>query len=472
MATLADLFKKESSTLYGVTGTAIIDSKGLVNPPRTAALVASSPNSIADLVGNQVGGVVKGSANRPSDTIFRDNKIFRKPLILTPFNSVDADTTYFIKDNPAPQSIFSKLKQGSSDIKSIAGNAAIKAIKKIGSGKKELNSYADAMKGSASDTQLAAGWAKDKLGNINTTSTSIKASEHAPIYKSYSNQQTKREEWGVAGYEKENTIKRWDAVNDDINGKLDLTEAEEKSIQNSAYSYMSIKILGENRTVYFNGAISDISETFQPEWNAYSYLGSPFKVHTYAGIERELSFTYKMYFTNPTERVVMLNKLNYLTSLVYPAKQLSEVTYANAATHQIAFAPNFIILNIKSFYKNLFGFATTFTVTIDETTAWTNYMGNDTEAYVDTYATPSVINIAFGMKIINSKNNLGLDTGKKNQFNYNFRNNPEVIIDTKDKAEEKSKLKTPIVEVEALTSNFSNKMTARGQTTLVHSNLA
>jgi hypothetical protein len=117
MATIKDLFKKQNKDLYGLSGKLIIESKGLINPPRGAALLTSSPNSLADLIGNQIGGLLKGSANRPSDTIFKNNTPFAKPITLGKTqrgikDAIEAGETYYIKKDPAPASVFAKLKQG------------------------------------------------------------------------------------------------------------------------------------------------------------------------------------------------------------------------------------------------------------------------------------------------------------------------------------------------------------------------
>ena len=53
MATLLDLFKSQKKDLYGKSENIRIESRGLINPPRGAALLASSPNALADLIGNQ-----------------------------------------------------------------------------------------------------------------------------------------------------------------------------------------------------------------------------------------------------------------------------------------------------------------------------------------------------------------------------------------------------------------------------------
>ena len=116
---------------------------------------------------------------------------------------------------------------------------------------------------------------------------------------------------------------------------------------------MKIKVLGETDSVHFNGTISGINETVTPEWNTYKYIGSPFKVYTYGGVERSLSFDFKLYCTSRKEKDIMLQKLNYLTSLAYPYKQLSNVRYNETATQQTMFAPNFIFLTIKSLFDTI-----------------------------------------------------------------------------------------------------------------------
>jgi hypothetical protein len=128
MATLKDLFKSKKTELYGKSEKIRIDTRGLINPPRAAALLASSPNTIADLIGNQISGVLKGSANRPGDTIFKNNTVFSKPISLL-LQSPEADTPYYIKKSPAPASIIGKLKQGASSPAGLAANAGLALAK-------------------------------------------------------------------------------------------------------------------------------------------------------------------------------------------------------------------------------------------------------------------------------------------------------------------------------------------------------
>ena len=111
MATILDLFKSRKTEIYGgVGGQTFIESQGAINIPRKAALLASSPNAVGALIGNEIGGLVKGSSDRPSDLVFKDKKFFSKPVIISPraisrglkyaFDTADGETNdYYIKNN-------------------------------------------------------------------------------------------------------------------------------------------------------------------------------------------------------------------------------------------------------------------------------------------------------------------------------------------------------------------------------------
>ena len=74
----------------------------------------------------------------------------------------------------------------------------------------------------------------------------------------------------------------------------------------------------------------------------------------------------------------------------------------------------------------MFGFVDTLSFTIDENVSWANFEGVEKdEADTNKESTPSIINVQFGMKIVDSKNTLGYDNAD-NQFKYNFRNQKEI----------------------------------------------
>lgn len=428
MATIKDLFKQQNKDLYGLSGKAIIESRGIINPPRAAALLTSSPNALADMVGNQIGGLLKGSANRPSDTIFKTNLPFAKPITLGKTqrgikDAIEAGETYYVKQSPAPDSVFAKLKQGGTSPLGMLGNAAIGALNKFGSkkGLEDIKKYREELKNQSNDIKLALNKATRPDGKVQKEKKV--GSEYEPIFGVKTDKGHKFPT--VIGW-KESKNTNWDVANTFIQNNLHLNDTDTKTIEESNYTYMKIKILGEEKSVHFNGTISGINESFTPEWNTYKYIGSPFKVYTYGGVERSLSFDFKLYCMSRNEKDIMLQKLNYLTSLVYPYKTLSNVTYNQGATQQTMFAPNFIFLTIKSFYNNMFGFVDNLSFTVDDNVSWANFEGNEkTEKETNQESTPSLINVQFGMKMIDSKNTLGYDN-KDNQFKYNFRNQKEI----------------------------------------------
>jgi len=138
MATIQDLFKSQKKELYGKENIRI-ESRGFINPPRLAALITSSPNKIGDIIGNQVGGALGGSANRPSDTIFKGTAFFRKPISLPAVtqallrDSIQEGKKYFVKEAPSPNSIIGTIKQGASSPAGVATNIAQQVLNKVGS---------------------------------------------------------------------------------------------------------------------------------------------------------------------------------------------------------------------------------------------------------------------------------------------------------------------------------------------------
>ena len=108
--TIMDLFKEQKDDLYGLSATVLIETRGVVNPPRQAALLLASPNAVADLIGSAGAQIINGNANRPSDTIFKNNNVFTKPISVVPTvaqlrNAVEPDTPYFVKTEPSPEQI-------------------------------------------------------------------------------------------------------------------------------------------------------------------------------------------------------------------------------------------------------------------------------------------------------------------------------------------------------------------------------
>lgn len=359
MATIRDLFKSQKKDLYGLSGTAIIESRGLINPPRGAALLTSSPNAIGDLIGNQIGGVLKGSANRPSDTIFKGKGVFNKPISLFKTQeglkrAIQPGTDYFIKQSPAPDSILAKLSQGASNPAGVAANLAINAVTKGG-----LKNLANSLK---KPKQQA-------YSNKNKFSKSIDINK----------------QWDI------DLVQNIDKVESDK-----LVEFVEKYTGKNHIPVL-FKKYGNSTVIPFEGTVTGLSEDVTPEWTNFKYLGSPFKVNRYQGVERSLKFNLKLYYLTNGQKLNMVKKINYLKSLAFPYEQISQMTYGNdAQTSQYAYSPNLLYLTIGDMYKNLFGYMESLSFTVEDTVTWPSNF----EDPQDTFMYPSIIDVSIGIKII------------------------------------------------------------------------
>lgn len=194
----------------------------------------------------------------------------------------------------------------------------------------------------------------------------------------------------------------------------------------SYYDFVPLKInrLSDNKTVYFRSTISGLSETFSPSWDSAKFLGNPFNYYTYSGIERSVSFNLKVYALNGREMVSMWDKLEFLSSLTYPAGYEETTTYI---------IPPFIKFTLGSMYDRKEGFIESLTYTIDDNTPWETGLGilpssntqnyqndfsivkNDTDTNsrksptnvtsLENYRLPMIVDVQMNVKFVESRNN-------------------------------------------------------------------
>jgi hypothetical protein len=361
MATIQDLFKSQKKELYGKTDDIRIESRGLINPQRGAALLASSPNAVADLIGNQIGGAIGGSANRPSDTIFKGKGVFNKPISLFKTqedlrNVIEPGTDYFVKQSPSPASILATLNQGASNLGGVATNLAINAVTK---------------------------------GGLKNLTNSLKKPKPQP----YDNKNKFSKTIDVN--------KKWDI---DLVQDVDKIESDKLSEFIQKYTgknqvIVLFKKYGKSTTIPFEGTINGISEDVTPEWTNFRYIGSPFKVNRYQGVERSLKFNLKLYYLTPVQKENMIKKINYLKSLAFPYDEISEMKYGSGDTtqsSQYAYSPNLVYLSIGDMYKNIFGFIDNLSFSVEENITWPT----DDLIGLSNYMYPSVVDVSISMKII------------------------------------------------------------------------
>ncbi len=438
MPTISDLFKNQKKELYGKSDTIRIDSRGLINPPRGAALLLSSPNSLGDLIGNQIAGAVGGSANRPSDTIFKNNSFLAKPISLfkTPSalrNAVDAKENYFVKQSPAGASILGKIKEGASNPLGTLAEVGIDLLK----GLKDKNPTKGAPYGQKYQTTI-------------NGKTLTETKTFSGFYETYSlKEENGPKSWVVNGIEpRKNTFKSWDKSNEEYNRLV----SSDKSIYDNIpvnQLLVTFKKLGNNEIIPLVGTISGISEDVTPEWTNFKYLGSPFKTYRYQGVERTLTFNLQLYYTGIGEKSAMIKKINYLKSLAFPYEHIAQFTYKdkdgkdNGPSLQYAFSPNLFYLTIGDMYKNMFGFIETLSFTVDDNTTWPTIEAHeviaDFSSYGHTRMYPSVVTVSITMKIIeNHKIEQGTNITK---YKYNFDGLDMNIDETQELTQKQVSLK-------------------------------
>jgi len=431
MATIKDLFKQQNKDLYGLKGKLFIESRGLINAPRAAALLTSSPNALADAIGNQIGGALGGNPNRVSDTIFKNNNIFSKPISLGKTrrglqDAVEKGNPYFVKGNPAPPSLIAMARQGGSSPAGIAANLAIQTLNKFGSkaGLKELFK-----KKIAEQNAYGSKYAKDD--NNKLIKKDITFSKFAPTYLKEKNYYTKADEYSqasITGEERKNSAildgkSQLDTINYDILKVLTsdtaLTKDKLKTFTDSNVQiqapYVLLKRYGKSDdNILLPGTISGITDEATPEWSPFKFIGSPFQQYRYMGVERSISFSLKMYYTDNVTKLSMQKSLDKLRTLVYPDEELSVITYENNGGYSpIGFNGNFVYLTVNGLYTDLFGYVESLSIEIDDAGVWAttsdNFMdGSDVKPY------PTVINVSLGFKIINNPKI------ENNKYVYNF----------------------------------------------------
>jgi len=405
MATILDLFKSRQEELYGKVDNIRINSRGLINPPRGAALLASSPNAVADLIGGQVAGVINGVANRPTDTIFKSNQTFAKPISLGATQAglrdrVEADTDYFIKQSPSPASVIARVKQGGSSPQGVATNLAIQTLNKFGS-KKGLQNLKNSLKKKENSDGYGTKYQSVDLGKKPLKETK-KFSKYKPVYREVPSEVVEGVVLKQIGIVDRNNAADWNTANSTVfttekySTYQDYTNEIDK-YKDAGIVWVNFKKYGTNEVIPFAGTVTGISEDITPEWNSFKYIGSPFNVYRYSGVERTLNFELKLYYTTIKEKDVMIKKINFLKSLAFPYDEISSIKYNEAET-ALAFSPNLVYLGIDGLYKNVLGYIESLSFSIDDTTSWSNLNPNEEDG--DNKPYPNVINISVGMKII------------------------------------------------------------------------
>lgn len=439
MATLLDLFKDRKSQLYandtarvdvsvgGASASEIfIESRGIINIPRKAAQLATGPNTLGGLIGNVVGAALKGSANRPSDTLFGSNKGIARPLsLLGPaqdFRIKDLNTErggVFVKRDPGPGAVLGSILNGTSSPGNAAKNAALQAIndpgKTIAAAKALFRKRKDEVRGYGPyDIRDV------KAKSINKET--IKYSDYYPVERQ--SDISKRGQYNSPEVQKRENWKSWSSAHDKNDAMLwwnewlryQTTEDQQKFVRENIdkydITYVWIRPIDRQQSILLPGTISGLSEDISPEISDYRYLGSPFKLYKYLGVERSLKFNIKLYCLSELDKQSMLNVLHDIRVLAFPNPKLASSKYGNSVS-QLSIAPNILQVTVQGMYENLYCMLDSLSYTIDDETPWISDT-RDADTIVDSAfsdrKSPAVIDVSFSFKIIENPSILSSDS--------------------------------------------------------------
>jgi hypothetical protein len=409
------LFYKQLPTLYG-TDLIRISTKGSVDPSRTLAVKGSRYNDgsgkkpVGGGFGRFLGNLLGGPANRPSDTIFvKEGVDGNKPISVNgqPIGgdwnglkyAVEPETEYLVSQEPAGTNALTGLLKGNpSDIVRNTAGAA------MGAGKQLIGNLAT--KALTSKRKKAIGDLKEKLKE------SKKLNTIGREYNSYENPGSKyiKNEDKLLSFSELINVQELGLKDRDYlidNNVLSERMYEYSQLQsliekntNNTVQFIRIKKINNKakNSLLFPAAISDIRDDMTPEWNSFKYVGSPFNVYRYTGVERKIGFDFQVYWIGNGQQIVMRDKLNLLRELVYPDSRLQTITLKDNNYSPLVFSPNLIELSVGDLYKNLKGFVSNLSISVPNEATWAHSNPNFLKENSD-IVYPTYVNVSFEMTI-------------------------------------------------------------------------
>ena len=110
----------------------------------------------------------------------------------------------------------------------------------------------------------------------------------------------------------------------------------------------------------FRAFLSSISDNHSADYNSFRYLGRGENFRTYQGFDRTVSFSFKIFAQSRPELRPMYEKLNYLTSQVYP----------DYSPNTSAMRAPIIKLTIGDYLYRTPGVLESINITIEDNTSW------------------------------------------------------------------------------------------------------
>lgn len=210
-------------------------------------------------------------------------------------------------------------------------------------------------------------------------------------------------------------IPRWDYLNQQLLSSVTKTDKElqrfvEQNTQNN-FQYLLIK-REKDGNILFPAAIESLSETVNPEWTDFRYVGSPFKVYRYVGVEREVKIDFKVYYwgeyrdtvTNGVmysqQSAIMKAKINELRKLAYPDEKIITVDLKNDKYAPLVFRPTIVSFSLGQYYQNIQAIVTSLDISVPKEISWAHSNPTYDGTIKKPIIYPTVVDISIGFKIL------------------------------------------------------------------------
>jgi hypothetical protein len=184
------------------------------------------------------------------------------------------------------------------------------------------------------------------------------------------------------------------------------------------YDFIPLKFYSifQNQTVQFRCTVTELSETFSPTWDTNKFIGNPFNFYTYQGVERSLTFSFKVFSLNLLEHRMAWQRLSFLAGLTYPQG-------FNGGSGAVA--PPLIKFTLGDMYNKKDAFIDSLNFNIDANTPWevgmNQQLGGDisptvgggftypvfTGVTAEDFKLPMIINVEVTLKFVESRQTAG-----------------------------------------------------------------
>ncbi len=409
-----------------------IESAGSIDIARTAAVRGArynDPDKPKGL-GLNLGNLLGGSANRPSDTIFKDKNSAPVSKGTQPVNgdhtalkyAVEPDTDYLISKAPMKDNFLTGLLKGPPNAKDLANNVIGKAQQAATDAiRKGINK---ALTGNRKKPKVPKDVVSLQYDNELISSEYMKQveivieDENAYILDSI----RRRSDMKITSFnEMRNSVLEKEIFNNEEYNNLISKHAK------TGVTYITFKSENGSRLLLPAALNGEISETVNADWNEFKYVGSPFKNYRYLGVSRDLKISFNVYWLNMNQQSVIKNKLNILRGFAFPDKNLATVQLGNQKSSPLVFSPTILQFSLGDYYNNLNVLVSNVSIGVPQNISWASTNPDFVDDKSIVY--PTVVNVSMDMKIIETSD-IAKD-GKTITYRLDDMNEPIAAKETK-----------------------------------------